>query len=51
MLFTYKALQKDGTKISGEMDASSEKEISEYLKKNSYFPIEIKEKNRALWTT
>ncbi|QQS43571.1 type II secretion system F family protein [Candidatus Roizmanbacteria bacterium] len=44
MLFTYKALQKDGTKISGEMDASSEKEISEYLKKNSYFPIEIKEK-------
>ncbi len=44
MLFTYKALQKDSTKINGEMDASSEKEISEYLKKNGYFPIEIKEK-------
>ena len=47
MLFTYKALQKDGTRINGEMDASSEKEISEYLKKNSYFPIEIKEKKTS----
>lgn len=47
MLFNYKALQKDGTRVNGEMDASSEKEISDYLKKNAYFPIEIKEKKAS----
>jgi len=40
MLFTYTAL-KDGSKTSGKMEAGSEKEVADYLKKNGLFPIDI----------
>lgn len=46
MLYQYKALQNN-QKVSGEMEASSEKEITDYLKSNGYFPIEIKEKKKS----
>ncbi|MDA1317128.1 MAG: type II secretion system F family protein [bacterium] len=46
MLFEYKALQ-NGQKISGKMEAESDKEVADYLKANGYFPIEIKEKKTS----
>ncbi|MBP9690874.1 type II secretion system F family protein [Candidatus Woesebacteria bacterium] len=50
MIFKYKALQGD-KKVEGEMDAGNDKEISEYLKQNGFFPIEIKEKKADFMTT
>lgn len=46
MLYQYKAIQND-RKIVGEMEAGSEKEISEYLQTNGYFPVEILEKKKS----
>jgi len=46
MLFEYKALQNNH-KVTGKMEAESEKEIADYLKANGYFPIEIKEKKAS----
>lgn len=44
MLYEYLALQKDSTKVNGVIEANSEKELTDYLKKNGLFPVEIKEK-------
>lgn len=46
MIFTYQALQ-NGQKKKGDMEASNAKEIADYLKKNGYFPIEIKPKSTS----
>src|SRR3989338_9062747 len=46
MLFQYKALQNN-QKVTGKMEAESDKEIAEYLKANGYFPIEITEKKTS----
>jgi len=44
MLFEYVALQKDSTKVKGVIEANSVKDLTDYLKKNGLFPIEITEK-------
>jgi len=49
MLYQYKALQNN-QKVNGEMEAGSEKEITEYLKSNGYFPVEINEKKKSQLT-
>ncbi|KKQ38762.1 MAG: Tfp pilus biogenesis protein PilC [Candidatus Roizmanbacteria bacterium GW2011_GWA2_37_7] len=49
MLYQYKAL-KNNQKVNGEMEASSEKEIADYLKSNGYFPIDIIEKKKSKLT-
>ena len=46
MLFQYKALQNN-QKVTGKMEAESEKEIADYLKANGYFPIEITQKKTS----
>ena len=46
MLYQYVALQNN-QKVKGEMEASSEKEIADYLKSNGYFPVEIQEKKKS----
>jgi type IV pilus assembly protein PilC len=47
MLYEYLALQKDQTKVKGVVDAPSEKDLTEFLKKNGLFPIEVKEKKSS----
>lgn len=42
MLYEYLALQKDSTKVKGVIESNSEKDLTDYLKKNGLFPIEIK---------
>ncbi|MDP4011115.1 MAG: type II secretion system F family protein [Candidatus Roizmanbacteria bacterium] len=46
MLFEYKALQNN-KKVTGQMEAGSEKEISDYLKTNGYFPISVGPKGKS----
>ena len=46
MLFQYKALQNN-QRVTGTMEAESDKEIAEYLKANGYFPIEITQKKTS----
>lgn len=41
MYFRYKALKKDKI-ITGKVDANNQVEVVDFLKKNNYFPIEIK---------
>ena len=43
MLFTYRALE-NGKMTKGEMEASGVSEVTEFLKKNGMFPVEISEK-------
>lgn len=45
MLFKYTVL-KNGQKTNGEMEATNEKELADYLKSNGLFPIEITEKKK-----
>ncbi len=42
MLFQYKAL-KDTKVITKKIEADGEKDVIEFLRKNGYFPIEVKE--------
>lgn len=46
MLFEYKALQ-DNKKVTGQMEAGSEKEVSDYLKVNGYFPVSVGPKRKS----
>jgi type IV pilus assembly protein PilC len=46
MLFTYKALH-EGKIINGKIEAQVEDEAIAYLKKNGYFPIEIKKRDSS----
>ncbi len=46
MLFTYKALI-DNKITRGEMEAGSVSEVTEYLKNNGFFPVEINEKKKS----
>jgi len=49
MLFQYTAL-KDGLKTNGKMEASSEKEVADYLQSNGLFPIDITLKKEGSFT-
>lgn len=46
MKYKYQALQEN-KKITGEMEARSEKEIADYLRSNGYFPIQINEVKKS----
>ena len=46
MIYTYKALI-DNKMRRGEMEAGSVNEVTEYLKNNGYFPVEITEKKKS----
>lgn len=46
MKFRYRALQH-GKKVTGEIEASSERDVSDYLRANGFFPIEITEKKES----
>ncbi|WP_461206968.1 type II secretion system F family protein [Clostridium sp. DL1XJH146] len=42
-LFRYKAVQKDGKKIDGKVEASSSGEVLNILRQNNLYPVSVKE--------
>lgn len=43
MQFEYRALQ-NGKNVSGQIEAETQKEVTDYLKTNGYLPLDVKEK-------